>query len=88
MTKVWCMLCNHNGKSYYKLKLDDTMSTNKLRHLAQAEGASTEILCSNKLRINFFWKGFPSFVVFCNAQESIPVTAATDQLVTRMGDLS
>lgn len=58
-----------------QVQFDDTISRNKLRHLAQAKGASTEILCSNKLCINFFWESFTGFVVLCNAQESIPVTA-------------
>lgn len=53
----------------------DNIRRNKLEHLAEAEGTSTEILCSDKLCINFFWKSFTGFIVLCNAQESIPVTA-------------
>uniref|UniRef100_A0A0A9CUK9 Peptidase M3 family protein / thimet oligopeptidase family protein n=1 Tax=Arundo donax TaxID=35708 RepID=A0A0A9CUK9_ARUDO len=44
-------------------------------YLAQAEGARTEILCSDKLHINFLWKSFTGFIMLCNAQKSILVIA-------------
>jgi hypothetical protein len=49
-------------------------------HLAQAEGASTEILSSDQLFIDFLWKSFTSFIMLCNTQKSIPVAVATRQI--------
>lgn len=70
---LWCIFCNVT----IPVKVTRVTSWiwwNKLTDLAQAEGASTEILCSYKLRINFLWKSFTGFIMLCNAQKSIPVT--------------
>jgi hypothetical protein len=47
----------------------------KPTYLTETEGASTEILCSHELSINFLWKNFTGFIMLCDAQKSLPVTA-------------
>lgn len=44
-------------------------------HLTEAKGASTESSSSKKLLIYLFRESLPSFIMFCNTHQRIPVVS-------------